>query len=97
MEDVVAKPELVLKEEYRTKFLQIEHSAAGQYFLYAEDASAWLFTENETNFQKLYGQANPSPYVKDAFHRYLIEKDVQAINPEQKGTKAAAHFYHDRW
>jgi len=53
-----------------------------------------LFTENETNYRRLFNQPNPSPYVKDAFHEYLVNGLAEAVNPLQEGTKAAAHF---RW
>lgn len=51
-----------------------------------------LFTENETNTAKLYNSPNPSPYVKDAFHEYLIHGNAQAVNPDGVGTKAAAYY-----
>ena len=57
---------------------------------YAEGADALLFTENETNRQRLWGEPNASPYVKDAFHRWLIDGDAAAVNPAATGTKAAA-------
>jgi hypothetical protein len=51
-----------------------------------------LFTENETNTERLYGEKNRTPYVKDAFHRYLVNGETQAVNPAMKGTKAAIHY-----
>ena len=51
-----------------------------------------FFTENETNTQKLYGEANYTPYVKDAFHTTLIEGNRDAVNPHKVGTKAAACY-----
>ncbi|MEL7142270.1 MAG: glucosidase [Cyanobacteria bacterium J06573_11] len=54
--------------------------------------SGLLFTENETNKALLFDAKNKSPYVKDAFHRYVINGEKSAINPEQTGTKAAAHY-----
>jgi len=48
-----------------------------------------LFTENETNTRLLYGVDNYTPYVKDAFHRYLIHGHEKAISPDPRGTKAA--------
>ena len=53
-----------------------------------------LFTENETNDQAVFGTPNEQPYVKDAFHRYVVDKTFGAVHPGQTGTKAAAH-YHD--
>ena len=64
----------------------------GKRWLLAEGAPELLFTENETNTERLYQQKNRTPYVKDAFHRYLVNGDVAAINPALTGTKAAAHY-----
>jgi hypothetical protein len=63
------------------------------YILYADEAPELIFTENETNRKKLFHTPNESPFVKDAFHRYLIQKETTAINPAKTGTKAAA-LYH---
>ncbi|KAI0462627.1 hypothetical protein LJB42_004123 [Komagataella kurtzmanii] len=54
-----------------------------------------LFTNNESNKQKLWNQKNASPYTKDAFHEYIVNEDSSAINPQQKGTKACAWFSFD--
>jgi len=51
-----------------------------------------LFTENETNLERLFDAPNPSPYVKDAFHTYLVDGRRDAVNPAESGTKAAAHY-----
>jgi hypothetical protein len=72
--------------------VRADHPAAGSHYLYLEKAADLLFTENETNQARLFGVDNPSPYVKDAFHRYLIQGESGAINPDQSGTKCAAHF-----
>ncbi len=60
----------------------------------APDGSApeLLFTENETNQERLFGAPNRTPYVKDAFHRYVVEGDSDAVNPARTGTKAAALY-----
>ncbi len=50
-----------------------------------------LFTENESNAERLFGQPNGTPFVKDAFHEYLVHGQASAVNPEQHGTKAAFH------
>jgi hypothetical protein len=55
----------------------------------------FLFTENETNTEKLYNQPNKSPYVKDAFHEYIVHEKKDTVNPMHKGTKFAAHFTFD--
>ncbi len=49
----------------------------------------FLFTENETNFQRLYGSQNYSPFVKDSFHTYIVSGDKSATNQELHGTKVA--------
>ncbi|KAK8200217.1 Six-hairpin glycosidase-like protein [Phyllosticta capitalensis] len=54
-----------------------------------------LFTENDSNFQKLWGSKNPQPYVKDAFHRRICDEEKGAVNPENVGTKSAAWFAFD--
>ncbi len=51
-----------------------------------------LFTENESNAGRLWGQPDPSPYVKDAFHAYVVSGRSEAVNPAKAGTKAAAHY-----
>ena len=51
-----------------------------------------LFTENETNYPRLFTTKGPSPYVKDAFHEFLIHKNQAAVNPAQTGTKMAAYY-----
>jgi hypothetical protein len=72
--------------------IQAAHQDLGQYSLYCDGGPELLFTENETNTQRLWNQPNTSAYVKDAFHRYVISGDDNAVNPEHAGTKAAAHY-----
>ncbi|MDX9788183.1 MAG: hypothetical protein RBR35_18565 [Salinivirgaceae bacterium] len=72
--------------------IQAAHPFLGEYWLYGDGAPELLFTENETNSQRLWGQPNTSPYVKDAFHAYLISGQADAVNPAKTGTKAAAHY-----
>jgi hypothetical protein len=68
------------------------HSTLGARTLQCEGNAELLFTENESNVSRLWGQANPTPYVKDAFHEYVIADKQSAINPAKTGTKAAAHY-----
>jgi hypothetical protein len=51
-----------------------------------------LFTENETNYQKLYGVESPSSYVKDGINDYVVHGNTQTINPEKTGTKVSPHY-----
>jgi len=78
-----------------TVAVQAEHPVLGDYMLYAEGDPALLFTENETNQTRLFGSQNSTPYVKDAFHRYLINGHHEAINPDQSGTKTAVHYQNE--
>ena len=54
-----------------------------------------LFTENDSNFEGLWGTKNPQPYVKDAFHRLIVDEEMDAVNPANKGTKFAAWYAFD--
>jgi hypothetical protein len=72
--------------------IEIDCETPGKRFLYLDGADKLLFTENETNNERLYGSQNRSPYVKDAFHRYLIEGVDEAVNPALNGTKAAGLY-----
>jgi hypothetical protein len=68
------------------------HTGLGDRTLRCEGNPELLFTENESNASRLWGQPNPSPFVKDAFHEYIISGKREAVNPSRTGTKAAAHY-----
>jgi len=72
--------------------IQTAHHELGESFLYCDGAPELLFTENESNCQRLWNQPNSVPYVKDAFHAALISEQQDAVNPAKTGTKAAAHY-----
>ena len=67
--------------------------AGHDYTLSCEGNPELLFTDNETNAERLWAGANSSPFVKDAFHEFLIHKNTKAVNPAKRGTKTAA-LYH---
>jgi len=75
--------------------LELSEYHYGKRWLGVEGGPELLFTENETNSERLYQLKNASPYVKDAFHRYVIDSEKAAVNPAMTGTKAAAHFVSD--
>jgi hypothetical protein len=75
--------------------IEASHAELGRYVLTCEGAPNLLFTENESNAQRLWGQPSGSPYVKDAFHACVISGDQNAVNPAKVGTKAAAHYILD--
>ncbi len=89
MGDVPGKP---LLSAAGKSTVRADHPAAGGYWLAAPEAGELLFTENESNLERLFGAPNASPFVKDAFHRYVVNGDHGAVNPEQRGTKAAALY-----
>ncbi len=68
------------------------HVSLGTYRLEATGTSQLLFTDNETNTERLYGVKCPSPYVKDAFHAYVIKGRTDRVSPQFEGTKAAALY-----
>jgi hypothetical protein len=71
---------------------ELEHWQYGKRWFLSTGAETLLFTENETNFEKIFKTKSRVPYVKDAFHEYLIQGNKDAVNPAQTGTKAAAHY-----
>jgi len=70
--------------------VRASHPSLGVYYLYGAEPADLLFTENETNAERLWGLENAGPYVKDAFHRRVVQGEEAAVNPEGKGTKFAA-------
>jgi hypothetical protein len=64
----------------------------GDRYLYCDRDIRLLFTENETNTQRIFGVANRSPYVKDGINNYVVHDQTGAVNPENSGTKVAAHY-----
>lgn len=77
--------------------LELNHETLGNFIFRANKASdgtkpKFLFCENETNTQVLYGKEQYTPYVKDAINRYLVEGDKEAVNPQQHGTISAAYY-----
>jgi hypothetical protein len=70
--------------------LMFEYRLGARHLYAAPDGRA-MFTNNETNCERLYGSKSVSPYVKDAFHRHVVHGEP-CINPERHGTKAAFHF-----
>jgi Glycosyl hydrolase family 63 C-terminal domain len=69
-----------------------EHKQYGRRWLLCEDSPELLFTENETNAKRLWGAENGTPYVKDGINNCVVNGERGAVNPDQTGTKAAAHY-----
>jgi hypothetical protein len=70
---------------------ELQHWQYGKRWLLCAGKPELVFTENETNQQRLFGEKNRS-YVKDAFHAYVTQGDTAAVNPKQVGTKMAALY-----
>ena len=64
----------------------------GQRYFYCDGSPKLLFTENESNTERLFGSPNASPFVKDGINNYVVHGKTDAVNPEQKGTKVAAQY-----
>ena len=91
--DDVLRPTLhQVAQEKNGGIVALSHRDLGERFFYAQGASDLLFTENETNAQRLWDVSNTSPFVKDGIGDYIIHGQADAVNPEKMGTKVAAHY-----
>ena len=90
--DSTHRPELRQAESATGPAIELRHPRYDRRWLYCEGSPEMLFTENETNSQRLYGVDNRTPYVKDAVDSYIVHGKRDAVNPEHCGTKAAAHY-----
>jgi len=72
--------------------VEADHESLGLRWLSCDGTPELLFTENETNFERLYGVANRTPYVKDAINAAVVDGKTDAVNPAREGTKVAAHY-----
>lgn len=81
------KPEITYLNHQCVK---ADHKLLGKYYLYFQPTEEVLFTENETNFQKLFNRPNNSEFVKDAFHEAIIDgNNLQKLIEKKSGTKCA--------
>lgn len=72
--------------------IHITHPELGEYILCTDGNIETIFTENETNAERVFGFTSGSKYVKDAFHDFVINKKSDVVNPQKQGTKAAFYF-----
>jgi hypothetical protein len=91
------RPDVALspRETPGALILDVEEKMYGKRWLIAEGSPRLLFTENETNFKRLFGIENRTPYVKDAIHECVVHGNAGAVNPAQTGTKVAALYRYD--
>jgi hypothetical protein len=68
------------------------HESLGEYRLAADGDPAWLYTDNETNTERLFGTPNTSRHAKDAFHEAVVHGRMDAVNPADEGTRVAAWY-----
>jgi hypothetical protein len=87
------KPSLTqLPSKNGWKVVAASHAQLGDRYLYCEGDVPLLFTENETNNERISCTPNLSPYVKDGINNYVVAGNHSAVNPEQAGTKFAADY-----
>src|SRR5215831_2205870 len=70
----------------------VDEEVYGRQYLYCEGTPRLLFTENDTNSERLFGTPNATPYVKDGINDFVVGGAQAAVNPAERGTKAAAHY-----
>ena len=86
------RPSIVIESRSRDRVtLLASHARSGELRLAVEGDVAVMFTDNETNVERLFGVPNAGRYVKDAFHAAIVDGRAEAVNPDQTGSKAAAH------
>src|SRR5206468_4991321 len=88
-EESTNKPSITLE---RDRLVRAQHDVLGNYQLSFEGKATPLFTENETNSARIHNYANGQQFVKDAFHEYVVHGRNDAVNPQNVGTKFAAHY-----
>ncbi len=84
---IKGKPEIRLDTNGKMTFVCATHPFIGEYYFYFEKSEQLLFTENETNYEKIFNIANDAPFVKDAFHAAVINKDFTLFKDKNTGTK----------
>lgn len=80
------------RSDERLSIIEAAHVELGNYRFYCEGAERLLFTENETNFERVWGVPNQTPFVKDSINDCVIRGRLDLVNPNRIGTKAAAHY-----
>jgi hypothetical protein len=93
-EGCTLKPRISRENE---NLLRLQHETLGEFRFEAASApdgrpADFLFTDNETNYRKLFGTDQHGLFVKDAFHEYVVHGRADAVNPKQFGTKVAPHY-----
>jgi hypothetical protein len=85
------KPSLRQMAEENIVAIEALHAELGSFRLHCDGIPRLLFTENDTNNERIFGSPNPTPYVKDGINNHVVSGRKDAVNPAQTGTKVAAH------
>ena len=72
--------------------IRIDCDGLGKRYLHFDGEPELLFTNNETNNERLFGSTNPTHFVKDGINDYVVNGKIEAVNPSKTGTKAAANY-----
>ncbi|HEU5377372.1 MAG TPA: hypothetical protein VFV38_18265 [Ktedonobacteraceae bacterium] len=80
------------RSELQYSLIRANHHELGEYWLACQGTPDLLFTENETNTQRLWGVENRTSFVKDGIHETIVNHAQGKVNPQQVGTKVAAHY-----
>ena len=89
----VEKPILkVAHQENNYSVIEADHPSLGKHWFYCETAEELLFTDNETNQERLFGVSNQSAYLKDGINNYIVNDEKDAINLNKIGTKFSPHY-----
>ena len=91
VDEQAPRPELTSRDHSKGSVIAAKHPTLGQRFLYCDGPVDLLFTDNETNRYRLWGQPNPTQFQKDGINDFVVQQRKDAVNPAKKGTKAAAH------
>ena len=84
------KPTIHLEDQFDSYSQALAfHPGLGPYYFYFENPERVLFTENETNTERLFGVRNEQPFVKDSFHYAVTRNDFEWMSFRKWGTKCA--------
>ncbi|MGK7925222.1 MAG: glucosidase [Spirulina sp.] len=72
--------------------VESNHPVLGNSWFYTQGDTPLLFTENETNNERLFNSPNQTPYVKDGINNYVVHGQSDAVNPDKTGTKVSPHY-----
>ena len=91
--DQAAQPSLArVLGSHDARVVEVSHETYGKRWLLCAGTPELLFTDNETNNERLFGVPNRSRFVKDGINNYIVHRALEAVNPEERGTKCAVHY-----